>query len=428
MIEPILKKLHIFCLFLLVASPPAIPAFSEDLAMFSAPVAKDTAELYVAIDRAVQTHPSIAAAKASASAAGADVRATKWQRFPSFSLEGLFFNQSRNSLQAQAVVDQPLWTGGRISGVIERARARQSAALAAYNEAVLAIAQSTAKSFYEVHLWRERRILLAISLEQHQRMVASMERRVAQEVSPLSDLELARARALQINQQIYQADAQERLALSRFHELIGDSLVTVGMLPTSPASWPRLEDAKVTAEALSFSPSLERLRSETRGAKAEARIAGASILPQLSGQYSYSENFGHRVGVALKIQSDGGLSRFAAADAANQRVRASELQISAGERQLRDELQALLREYESETLRLDGSQSAASAAQRVMDSYMRQFTSGRRTWLDVMNAVREATSAEIDAVDARISAQSSLVRILLLSGRWTPETVKSAQP
>ncbi len=423
-----MKKLHIFCLFLLAASQPPAPAFSEDLAAFNASVAKDTAELHLAIDQAVHTHPSIAAAKAAASAAGADARAAKWQRFPSFSVEGLLFNQSRDSLQAQAVVDQPLWTGGRISGAIARAEARQSAALGAYNEAILAIAQSTAQSFYEVHRWRERGILLAISLEQHERMVASMERRVAQEVSPLSDLELARARALQISQQIYQAEAQERSALSSFRELVGDNSLTVGTLPHSPASWPKLEDADVTAEALSFSPSLQRLRSEAKSAGAEGRIARASILPQLSGQYSYSENFGHRMGVALKVQSDGGFSRFAAADAANQRVRASELQISAGERQLRDELQALLREYESGTLRLDGSQSAASAAQRVMESYMRQFTSGRRTWLDVMNAVREATSAEIDALDARISAQSSLVRIYLMSGRWTPEPVKSIQP
>lgn len=411
-----------------MAFPPVYPAFSEELAGVNAPVATDTADLHAAMNQAVQTHPSIAAAKAAANAAGADVRAAKWQRFPSFSVEGFLFDQSRNSLQAQAVVDQPLWTGGRISASIDRAGARQSAALAVYNEAILAIAQSTAQSFYEVHRWRERGILLAISLEQHERMVASMERRVAQEVSPLSDLELARARALQIGQQIYQADAQERSALSRFRELIGDSSVTVGTLPPLPAFWPRLADADVIAEAVRFSPSLERLRYEARGTSAEARIARASILPQLSGQVSYSEIFGHRLGIVLKFQSEGGLSRFAAADAANQRVRASELQISAGERQLREELQALLREYEAGTLRLDGSQAAASAAQRVMESYMRQFTSGRRTWLDVMNAVREATSAEIDAVDARIAAQSSLVRILLLSGRWMPEPVKSVKP
>ncbi len=55
-----------------------------------------------------------------------------------------------------------------------------------------------------------------------------------------------------------------------------------------------------------------------------------------------------------------------------------------------------------------------------MESYMRQFTSGRRTWLDVMNAVREANTAEIDVIEARMSAQSSLSRIMLLSGQWAP--------
>ena len=73
------------------------------------------------IDRAFETHPSIAAAAASARAAGADVRAAKWQRFPSFSVEGLLLDQPGNIMQAQAVVDQPLWTGGRISGAINRA-------------------------------------------------------------------------------------------------------------------------------------------------------------------------------------------------------------------------------------------------------------------------------------------------------------------
>jgi adhesin transport system outer membrane protein len=218
-----LKKLHLFCISLLAAFLPAFPVLSGNFALLNASIAEDSVELHAAIGQAVQTHPSIAAAKSSATAAGADVRAAKWQRVPSFSVEGLLFNQSRDSLQAQAVVDQPLWTGGRISGAIAPAEARQSAALGAYNAAILAIAQSTAKSFYQVHRWRERRLLLAISLEQHERMVASMERRVTQKVSPLSDLELARSRAIQISQQIYQADAQERSALSRSHELVGEA-------------------------------------------------------------------------------------------------------------------------------------------------------------------------------------------------------------
>lgn len=411
----------------------AVPAFHAGVLAEESETAEQAPEgegaaLSALIERAVETHPSIAAAASSARAAGADVRAARWQRFPSFSVEGLLLNQTGNSVQAQAVIDQPLWTGGRISGSINRANARESSALAAYDEAVLTIALSTAQAFFEVHRWRERGHVLSQSLEQHNRMVATMERRYSQEVSPLSDLELARSRALQIEQQLYQARAQEGSASSRLRELVGDPFLSIGTLPSTPQAWPSFADEDITAQVLAYSPALKRLRFDAQATDAEARIARASILPQLSGQYSYSDNFGHRVGLVLKAQSDGGFSRFAAAEAAGERVRASELQIAAGERQLRDQLIALLRDYESATARLAGSQAASGSAQRVMESYMRQFTSGRRTWLDVMNAVREATSAETDVIEARISAQSSLTRILLLSGQWAPLPSQGAEP
>lgn len=390
-------------------------------------VVADGLDLRAAISRAVETHPSIAASKANARAAGAEVRAAKWQRFPSFSVEGLLLNQSGNSAQAQAVVDQPLWTGGRIASTTRRATAREKAALAKYDESILVIATSTAQAFFEVHRVRERIVILTQSLDQHNRMVATMQRRYAQEVSPLSDLELARSRALQIEQQIYQARAQEGAASSRLRELVGDPFFVIGPISSAPAAWPKYDDEAITSQVLAFSPLLKSLRFEAESASAEARSARASVLPQLSGQYSYNETFGHRVGLVLKAQTDGGLSRFASADAARQRVTASELQIATGERQLRDQLSAVLSEYASATSRLDGSLAASGAAQRVMESYMRQFASGRRSWLDVMNAVREATSAETDALEVRVSARSLLTRILLLSGQWMTVPAEPSQ-
>jgi adhesin transport system outer membrane protein len=208
--------------------------------------------------------------------------------------------------------------------------------------------------------------------------------------------------------------------------LVGDpQLNLTGSLPDVKA-WPSLDDANVIDQSLNFSPNLKRLKSEARALAAEAQIARASILPQLSSQYSYSDTFGHRVGLVLKAQSDGGLSRFAAADAARRRVEAGELQIVAGERRLRDQLFGLLREYESASSRLAGSETASDAAQRITESYLRQFTSGRRTWLDVMNAVREETAAKTDAVEARISGLSSLARLLLLSGQWASDPTSDA--
>lgn len=288
-------------------------------------------------------------------------------------------NQPGNRLQAQAVIDQPLWTGGRISGSVRRASAQSSGAVAAYDEAVLSIASATAQAFYDVQRWRGRAAILTVSLEQHQKMVASMQRRYEQDVSPLSDLELARSRMLQVEQQLLQAKSQEAAAANRVRELVGDPFWAVGALPAMPLKWPTFDDAALTEQAVAFSPVLKRLRFEAQAASAQASVAQASILPQLSGQYTYSETFGHRFGVVLKAQTDGGFSKVAAASAAREKVRASEMQVAASERQLRDQVFALLREYETNTRRLEGSMSAAGSAQRVMESYMRQFASGRRT-------------------------------------------------
>lgn len=377
-------------------------------------------DIQALVNLAVSTHPSVGAAKANVRAAGTEVKASKLLRFPSISFQGLLLNQTGNRLQGQAVIDQPLWTAGRISGTIGRAEARKNVALAALDEAVLAIASSTAQAFYEVHRWRGHVEILTLSLDRHNQMVATMERRFSQDVSPLSDLELARSRALQVEQQLYQARAQESAASSRLRELIGDPFVQIGPVTPAPSEWPRFNGNEVAADVLAYSPMLKRMRFEALGARSEVEIARSAVMPQLSGQYTYNEILGHRVGVVLKAQSDGGLSGFAAVDAARQRIQASDLQIAAGERQVRDQLYALLYEYESSVSRIGGGVAAAESAQRVMESYMRQFTSGRRTWLDVMNAVRESTAAEVDALDARISAQSALTRILLLSGKWMP--------
>lgn len=396
----------------------AFAASAENICFGEAPSESAQFDLHSAIQRAATTHPAVAAAEASARAAGTDVKTAQWQRFPSLSVENLLLDERGNRIQARAIVDQPLWSGGRINASIGRATARENAALAAHDETLLSIATSTAQAFFELHRWRARVQILLQSQERHTRMAATMERRYSQEVSPLSDLELARSRALQVEQQLYQARAQESAASSRLRQLVGDPFLTIGELPEAPISWGALNDESVSNDVLAFSPLLKRLRFEADAANADARIARASILPQLSSQYSYNDTSGHRVGFVLKAQSDGGLSRFTAADAAQQRVAASELQISAGERQVRDQIYNLLREYESAALRLEGSEAARSSAQRVMESYIRQFTSGRRTWLDVMNAMRELTSAEIDSLDTRISVHVSHTQILLLSGKW----------
>jgi adhesin transport system outer membrane protein len=94
--------------------------------------------------------------------------------------------------------------------------------------------------------------------------------------------------------------------------------------------------------------------------------------------------------------------------------------VVVSEQQLRRTIASDLIEYQAARERSSISADASATAAKVSASYMRQFIAGRRSWLDVMNALREAVNAQIGQSDAEVSAMWAATRLLLRSGRWRP--------
>jgi adhesin transport system outer membrane protein len=396
-------------------------AVSNDEAVSSLAITSPSPDLSEAITRATNSHPSINAARLNAEAAGSDLKSAKWQRFPSVSLETGVFEQDNYVPTTSAVLDLPLWTSGRIGSTIDRGEYLKLSAEAAYHEAILEIGLAVNQSYHDVIRLNRRSDVLISNVDEHRKMVHTMERRVAQEVSPQVDLDLARSRLNQVEQQFSLNKAQYDSALQRLRELLSDSAFLPN-LEDSIAPWPIIDQASMVADGLAFSPRKAKLQADALAAGAEAKIIVASALPQVSGQYSYNELYGYRFGVVLKAQTDAGFSRFAANDAAKMRQQSVEMQVNATESSLRDALVNDHIEYVYASQRIGNANASAESSRRVTESYMRQFISGRRGWLDLMNAVRESTTAGLDAIDAQISASSAYNRILLRTGRWRPVT------
>ena len=72
------------------------------------------------------THPQVKSVEGRIRAAGYDVRGAKWLRFPSLTVEALAItkgsvNAAQDGTVLNAVIEQPIWAGGRISAAIYRA-------------------------------------------------------------------------------------------------------------------------------------------------------------------------------------------------------------------------------------------------------------------------------------------------------------------
>lgn len=375
--------------------------------------------LETAINIVTRKYPSATAGRAALRASAADVKAAKWLRFPSVSANLAYLDDSRGA-QPQLVVDQPIWTGGRITSNIRRAKAAENAQSAEYVGIVEELALTTTQTYFQIATLTRREQLLAESLREHLRLVETMERRVEQEVSPVADLELARSRSAQIEQDYTNTRAQRQTALRVLAEFIADPNYDLGPLPVYDPQIQIPSPDALEEQSVAFDPNLRRLAAEADVARADYDARKAAILPQLSAQYSHDEFYGSRLGLVVRAQTTGGLAQISEVNGARLRIDSALESRRQAELRLRRDIASDIIEYDAAKARASISTRASDTAARVSESYMRQFIAGRRSWLDVMNALREAVNAQIGKSDAEQAALAASVRLTLRSGRWAP--------
>lgn len=374
--------------------------------------------------RAATEHPTVRSRLASRDAAESDVSAAKWLRFPSVTVEGIASpNENRvssGSLRGNVSVELPIWTAGRISENINRAEALVLVSEARAAEAARQNVLDLIEAYYLYVRSRERVRVLQESRVEADKLEGTIQNRVEAQLSPLPDLALARARGAQLNQELATAQLQATIALQKFQVLAG-AAVQIDQLPAYDPALHHPSVENIYEQALACDPTLARLKAERLVARADTKIARAQTMPQLNAQYLHDEFNGDRVGLVLRAQTSGGLSQFSAARSAREREEAAAIEAEAAARAIRDTMAVDLAENVGARERMADSGAAAIEASLVVESYKTQFDIGRRTWLDVMNALREATNAQLGETDTKVSAMASTARLLAKTCRWIPD-------
>lgn len=385
----------------------------------------DNPELVSLVERAMSTHPSAGAARAQVAAARSELSASRWALFPGVSVESFADSRNDGDLSTALSVEQPLWTGGRISANIRQSNSRLDAALATLDEVGLDLAQRTVQAYVDLQRLRRRARVLENSLDEHRKLVDSMRRRVAQEISPASDLELAQSRTRQTEIDALQTQAEADVALLRLKALTGNDSLQVAALLDYREQEQGVSPADVLRAALDFDPRTRRVAAEAGIAGAEVSLRKSELMPQVGVRYQHYLGDGRStsddtLGLVFRIQADGGLSRVSAINAAKQREQAATLAIDTATRDQRETVLAALTDNAAARRRALAGRDATQAAKSVTDSFLRQFAAGRRTWPEVLNSVRETATAELTQIDAEAGALTSYIRLLLLSGQWRP--------
>jgi outer membrane protein, adhesin transport system len=372
------------------------------------------------LTQAIKTHPALSAKRADARAASADKEAADWSMYPSPSLEASTASTGIESPPGAVLrIDQPLWTGGRITAAIDSAKSQLDVATVAVHEARWNLTLQVISSYFEALRHKARMSHAQQSVQEHEKLLAMIGRRVEQEVSSKVDQRFAESRLFQANNERSQIAQSLKSALTQLAQLGGQPLQDVvwdgTQEVTVPASLESAQDA-----ALKVSPTLRKLQYEIELANAVIDVKRSAYKPQLllrlERQAGANLVADSRAMLVLQAQPGAGLAAFNGVDSAVAKRESATLALESAQRDVMQRVTLDWDDYVNSRARLRDAMQASDISSDVFDSYARQYVIGRKSWIDVLNAVRETVQAQYTVDDARAQTASAAMRLRLECG------------
>lgn len=380
------------------------------------------------LDRLLATHPAIRS-KELARQSTDQLVTSAWMQFlptPSVSLDK--GPASGGSSQATTYrISQPIWTGGRLTAGLDAARLRHEQAELDIQETAQSLSLKLIALYQNWWALDAKLTIQKRDLARLESLRDMMVRRVQSGVSADIDLDLASVRVVQQQADVGQTERMLASVRGQIRELFSEDLplqsVALADVPKI-----RMPYDTVLERVLDISPALRKAQVAERLAQVEVDQVKADAWPTLSvraerqdGSYLGSPNLApgkNRLYATLQFNLGAGGSVVPQIKAASARASSATENIDATRRDVAAQIKSDWEDYHSVSERLPRLQRAAKSASTVVDSSLRLFTSGRRSWLDLINAVREHSQSELQLVDAQAALVGAGFKINLMAGQW----------
>ena len=322
---------------------------------------------------------------------------------------------------------------------LDVADSRLNAAGAALHEVKHDLSIKTIAVYTEALRQQARLQHATTGLGEHEKLLSMIKRRVEQDVSSSTDLRLTESRYFQAANDLSTIKQAYNNALTQLSQLNGSPVTQISAqgvqdanvdantpsTPNIPNMPDTLEDA--LAETFEYSPILRRLAFEEEAALADVSVKRAAYYPLLALRFENSRSQvqgavvnDSRVLAVLVGQPGAGLAAVAGVDGAIARHESARLARESAQRDLTERITLDWGEWVAARQRLENASQASAMSAEVFESYTRQYAIGRKSWIDVLNAVRESTQAQFALEDVRVQALAASLRLRVQMGVLTP--------
>jgi adhesin transport system outer membrane protein len=394
------------------------------------------AGLPAALRSMLLNHPSLAGKQAQVRAKESAADAARAARYPTLSASAGTGQNAGYSGTSTATLSarQPLWAFGRIDNAIAYAdqdiQVQQADAWSTRRQ----LLEETAVSYSNVQGARERLAVAEQSVLRHQELQQQIQRRAAGGLASTVDVSMAQTRLLQARAQRESTEADLRnaeaalLALTQLPvasdlpapslmvDLPGESMIGEQVLAQSAVL--RLREAMVALAAADVQ------RERTATMPTVLLEAGRNQVARLPNQTSSTT-----INIVMQANLEGmGLANQAQQRAALERVESARQDLAQQRHEQQIQLRQLLDRRASDQTLLAGYAESVMTLESTLASFRRQYESGYKSWLDVLNAVRELADQQMQQTQVQASWRVNSLRLSARMGRLDEPGTPAAMP
>jgi len=351
-----------------------------------------------ALQATLAHNPAVKGKQAEVNAKVYNVDSAKAGRYPTLSVQANNLND--NVDQGTLRLDQPLWAFGKIDTAIEQAQASVTADQWQLLQVKRQLLEETAVAYANIDGIRQRELIAKNNNAEHQRLHQRISRRSKGQLASEADVRLSYSRLLQARTQLQRLQGELLVAHTGLHALTQINVDTHEAVDLTLAALPSLAEvnrlAKVNSANIHFKH--QQLAVVKLTVKSEKLASSPTIYFRVE-----HDVFDHgafvdetRVGLAFESSFEGlGLVAYGRVNGAKSRLEAAKYDLSVALNELSRKVNTLMinRRVQNDLKYSQGL--TVEAVEATMASFLRQYETGRKSWVEVLNTQRELTETRL---------------------------------
>lgn len=395
----------------------AIPEFKQGIS--NAALSSRDGGLAAALRATMTYNPAIKGKQAELNAQQHGIASAKAGRYPSLNAQA--DNVSDSNGQATLRLDQPLWAFGKIDAGIDYATASFNAEKWGLLQVQRQLIEDTAAAYAKIDGIKQRALVAQTNIDEHQRLYQRIERRQKGQLASQADVRLAYSRLLQAKATLQQIQGELLVAHNELQALTQISVSTEGAVSPELAVLPCCSSIEQLAISNSADIRFKRLRMDVvrLDVKQEKLASTPTIYMRAEHDIgNINSNIDRtRAGLVIEGHFDGmGFVAKGRVNSAKSRLKAAQYDLDNVVNDVRRRVSTLMlnRAVQEE---LSASQKlSVEAIAATRESFLRQYKTGRKSWVEVLNTQREFTESRLQLAQIKNEGLILSLRLASLTG------------